>query len=277
MATSRVGKVFNPYKLFVGSFLPNCLLRYDGISSTAKLVWARLAQYAGESGTAYPAQSTLAAEVGLSRRQVCDVLKELEAKGFIVSRVTKDGGSKSYRFLRHEVFDSEPRRDTATPENSTATPCELHRHGVRTTPPGGVNSTAIEDIHEEDHEEVLEEKSADAPAVTSGASPFSSHPLGKAYMDVFWPGTTMPDRWKHRAWSAVKEIEAHPFYGTTFGSFDHEKLVRYFTDWRDNESKWWAGIQEGKTDIQRESFQFIAKSKPNGILPFLDAKLEVAA
>jgi hypothetical protein len=87
----------------------------------------------------------------------------------------------------------------------------------------------------------------------------------------------MPDRWKQRAWSAVKELEVHPFYDTTFGSYDHEKLVRYFTDWRDNESKWWAGTLEGKTDVQRESFQFIAKSQSNGISAIMNAKLEAAA
>ena len=45
----KVGEVFNPYGMFVGSFVPNTLLRYKGLSSTAKLLWARLAQYAGKN------------------------------------------------------------------------------------------------------------------------------------------------------------------------------------------------------------------------------------
>ncbi len=121
-----------------------------------------------------------------------------------------------------------------------------------------------------------EENCADAPVVVS-SHPFFSHPVGKAYLSVFWPGTSMPDRWKQRAWSAAKELEAHPFYATTFGSYPDEKLVQYFTDWRDNESKWWAACAEGNTDVGRESFQFIAKSLPSGILALMDAKREAAA
>lgn len=103
---------FNPYKLFVGSFIPNALLRFTGLSSTAKLVWARLAQYAGEHGIAFPKITSLAEEVGLSDCQAQRILKELEKKRFI-KRIKPRGLQRlqhlpdSYIFLFHSCFTSD--------------------------------------------------------------------------------------------------------------------------------------------------------------------------
>ena len=105
-------KFFNPYKNFVGSFIPNCLLQYRELSSSAKLLWARLAQYAGENGYCYPSQQTLADELGLSERQVRNLLQELETKQFIY-RETPQGQDKvfhkttRYYFILHPIFESE--------------------------------------------------------------------------------------------------------------------------------------------------------------------------
>jgi len=111
----RVGEPFNPYRLFVGAQIPNALLRYTGIPASAKLVWARLAQYAGEKGVAWPSQETLAAEVGLSCRQLRNMLKVLEDSGFI-KRLQPTGADRlahettRYVFLRHEVLKEEKLR-----------------------------------------------------------------------------------------------------------------------------------------------------------------------
>jgi len=58
----------NPYRLFVGAFIPNWLLLRPDVSAQAKLLYARLAQYAGEHGYAWPMQPTLAEAVGLPIR-----------------------------------------------------------------------------------------------------------------------------------------------------------------------------------------------------------------
>jgi len=87
------GRPFNPYKLFVGAFIPNCLMEYEGLSSTAKLCWARLAQYAGRDGAAFPSQETLAKKIGVSKRYCVTVLKALEKAGFI-KRVVPVGSDK---------------------------------------------------------------------------------------------------------------------------------------------------------------------------------------
>ena len=107
---AKKGEIFNPYKIFVGSFIPNALMRYKGLSSTAKLVWARLAQYAGEKGECYPSVEKLAEEVGIHKRQCVSVLAELEKNKFI-KIVRPEGKDKMfhktnrYFFLWHAVFN----------------------------------------------------------------------------------------------------------------------------------------------------------------------------
>lgn len=93
---------YNPYKLFVGSFIPNWLLQCSAISSTAKLCYARLAQYAGEKGYCYPSQAQLAQEIGIGVRQVIRVLKELENKGFI--EVEKPQNKDKLRHFRNKYY-----------------------------------------------------------------------------------------------------------------------------------------------------------------------------
>lgn len=107
------GVVFNPYRLFAGSFLPNALLRFTGISSTSKLVWARLAQYAGDNGVAWPSHATLAREVGKTPRHIRRSLAELEEQGFIIrDSPTQDQRgahlTTRYRFTWHPAFDDVP-------------------------------------------------------------------------------------------------------------------------------------------------------------------------
>jgi len=107
-----VSQRFNPYKLFTGSFIPNCLMRYKDLSPSAKLCWARLAQYAGENGIAYPSLDTLAYETGITTRAVIKAIKELVNKGFL--EVEKPTGidkllhkTNRYYFILHDIFRSE--------------------------------------------------------------------------------------------------------------------------------------------------------------------------
>src|SRR5688572_3926181 len=66
-ATMSPGTPFNPYRMWVGSFIPNWLMRQK-ISPGAKLAYARLAQYAGKDGQCYPSQKDLADELGVGER-----------------------------------------------------------------------------------------------------------------------------------------------------------------------------------------------------------------
>ena len=50
----QVGEVFNPFQLFIGAMIPSAVLRNPDLSPSAKLVFARLAQFAGRQGKAWP-------------------------------------------------------------------------------------------------------------------------------------------------------------------------------------------------------------------------------
>ena len=76
-------KPFNPYKLFNGIFIPDCLLSYKKLSMGAKLCYGRIIKYCGKNGYCYPKQETVAKELGISRSQVTRYLKELTKEKFI--------------------------------------------------------------------------------------------------------------------------------------------------------------------------------------------------
>jgi len=108
----KVGQKFNPYRMFVGSFLPNAILKLplNIMSSTEKLVWARLSQYAGESGVCFPKQETLAKELGMTINPIQKALRNLEEGGFI-KRIHPTGINRllhknnNYVFLWHPCLD----------------------------------------------------------------------------------------------------------------------------------------------------------------------------
>jgi len=114
-----VNRRINPYKLFVGSFIPNWLLERTDISDSAKLLYARLSQYAGENGYAFPLIETLAKETGASVATVKRGLTELKDHGLIESQQRGLGQSNVYFFLAHEWMKSPPRSiNNDTPEVS---------------------------------------------------------------------------------------------------------------------------------------------------------------
>jgi len=123
-----IGQVFNPYRRFPGTFIPEQICKYKGLSPGAKLVYGRLCRYAGKNGAAYPALNTLGAETGLGETQVRCYLKELEREQFIaVDRENRhyrkdgSGGSNGYLFLWHIAFtgDSGERRKAPPPLRRT--------------------------------------------------------------------------------------------------------------------------------------------------------------
>ena len=93
----------NPFKLYHGAFIPNWLLcrPVSEISQSAKLCYARLMQYSGKNGYAFPSLATLGKEVGLSKRQMLDIMKELEVAKLVEPEKTF-GKSSKYYFLKHE-------------------------------------------------------------------------------------------------------------------------------------------------------------------------------
>jgi len=81
--------------------VPNWLLHRPEVSPGAKLAYARLKQYGGRNGTAWPSLTTLGREVGVSRRQAKRYVAELRALKLITSARTGEHASNSYRLLAH--------------------------------------------------------------------------------------------------------------------------------------------------------------------------------
>jgi hypothetical protein len=72
------GQPFIPYKRFLVHCLPEPLSRSRIVSAGAKLCYAALTRYAGQDGRCFPRQQLLAAELGVTERQVRRYLRELE-------------------------------------------------------------------------------------------------------------------------------------------------------------------------------------------------------
>jgi DNA-binding transcriptional MocR family regulator len=84
-------------------------MSYTGLSLGAKLLWARLAQYAGQDGACYPSQKRLASDLGLSDRQIRRLISELNSKGFLEKEAPPykeqiQGKTVKYFFLHHPIF-----------------------------------------------------------------------------------------------------------------------------------------------------------------------------
>lgn len=91
----------NPYRQFTFAPLFNWLLCRKEISFGSKVVYARLAQYAGENGIARPKQEILAKEIGIEERQLRTYINELESHSLIEVERTGQGQANLYHFLYH--------------------------------------------------------------------------------------------------------------------------------------------------------------------------------
>lgn len=107
--------------MFNGIFLPEMLCRYRKLSPGAKMIWGRLARYAGANGNAHPSMKSLGDECGMSERQARRHVHELKHQGFLDVEFV-DGSVSRFFFLWHEVFE-EPRTHMAgVPRTETSAP-----------------------------------------------------------------------------------------------------------------------------------------------------------
>jgi hypothetical protein len=105
----------NPWRMFVGSMIPNWLQSRTEINQGAKLAYARLAQYAGEDGKCFPKQKTLAAELGVSERTANEYVRTLVKSGLIETRRPGLGQPNRYFFLEHPwMGDGHPETPAAS-------------------------------------------------------------------------------------------------------------------------------------------------------------------
>jgi len=163
MAASNHAPRVNPYRVFRGAFIPNAVLMLprEQLSSDAKLCYARLLQYAGKNGVAYPHVATLMSETGLSSDRAERALRALRGCGLISSRKRGPGKSALVFFhLPSEVFGAVDNSNNPAPvrvqgglnpapvrvqkpgalKGSRARPEESHKQKGFTAPRGGTAS-----------------------------------------------------------------------------------------------------------------------------------------
>jgi hypothetical protein len=105
-------KYVNPYNNSPGAYLPNWMMRRKEMSPGHKLCYARLTQYAGRNGIAFPKQETLAHELGVSVRQTRRYLEELESNFNLLESVQRGKRtSNEYHFLHHDWMKEDDTKD----------------------------------------------------------------------------------------------------------------------------------------------------------------------
>jgi len=141
----------NPWRMFLGAFVPNWLLLRTEVSPGAKLCYARLAQFSGQANDCHPKQETLAAELAVSARTANDYLRELRRHRLLEWERLGLGRANRYFFLDHPWIHEGPALRAASgptsqeisdqqPQTSSA-PIEEENQG-RESDKGGTHTTA---------------------------------------------------------------------------------------------------------------------------------------
>jgi len=113
------GEAFIPYKKFQGIWIPNVILNNPKLSLGAKVCYGVLCRYSGKDGRCFPPQSKVSEELGITERQIRNLITELETEGFI--QVKSPEGTErlrhmnnEYFFIWHESFDDQSLKPSTT-------------------------------------------------------------------------------------------------------------------------------------------------------------------
>ena len=100
-----MGELFSPHRKFREMVLiPAAVVADPDLSPGAKLCYGRLLRYGGKKNHCWPAQETLARELGVSVPTVKRYLAELKTQRYIVARRRGLGESNLYYFVWHARF-----------------------------------------------------------------------------------------------------------------------------------------------------------------------------
>jgi hypothetical protein len=178
MPALQVGQPFNPYKLFTGLFVPECLARYRELSCGAKLVYGRLARYAGENGECWPAMETVGSELGMGRTQARTYVHELRDERFIAIE-ERPGTSDRFKFLWHEAFAGEvgetrkrpPLRKTGGPPVRKTGGVPLRKTGGLPLRKTGAEESQLKESHPQESQVKRNQIPSSAEAKVKNLSP----------------------------------------------------------------------------------------------------------
>ena len=119
----KEGDVFIPYKVFIGVFIPNCVLEAEDLPPSAKLLYGVLSSYSGKNGRCYPSQAVIAEKVKLKEDTVYRLLHILSMGGYI--KIIPPSGinrlkhyNNEYKFLWKETFDEDVKQEQPSGKGS---------------------------------------------------------------------------------------------------------------------------------------------------------------
>lgn len=123
-------QTINPFKMFVGCFVPNWLMQSDKYTQGAKLTYGKLCQYSGSDGRCFPKKVTLAKDLCVSKSSAWKYVQELKDGGLIIE---KDG---YFMFLQSDDMDiksftSETKVSYRKPEVSPVKPLYNEENQLR--------------------------------------------------------------------------------------------------------------------------------------------------
>ena len=133
------GDIYNPYKVFVGIFIPNLIVQDKKLSLGAKMTFGVLCQFSGKAGVCYPRQGVIAERLGVSKRQVITYIKELKREKYL--RVARQGQGKTniYFFLWKKTWSDlalQEVKDSSLQEvKDSSLPIRLNRFILNRYPP----------------------------------------------------------------------------------------------------------------------------------------------
>ena len=163
-----IGQPFNPFNLFDGAIVPSEILRSGNLLPSEKLVFARLMQFAGGKGRAWPSLEVLAAEVALSAVQTRRCVKALEDKG-LIRRLARSGRSNYFEFLWHPIYEDADTRSSAIalPQSSGIAPPQSQAIGPGRSPMSArresIESSSSEEIQNEENHQPSTQKRENSP------------------------------------------------------------------------------------------------------------------
>jgi hypothetical protein len=103
----KPGDAYSPYRVFLSAPIPLAVMAMPNLSPGAKLLFARLALYAGRNTKCYPSLDRLARDLGTSTDAIGRWLKELTDPKFIHRARKGPGKTAECEFLWHASLSAD--------------------------------------------------------------------------------------------------------------------------------------------------------------------------
>lgn len=176
----KEGQRFNPYGIFKGIYIPDCIAKTKLLTPVEKLVWGRLCKHAGGDGLCYPSFTKIAGALGISRSGAIKSVASLVSKGFLEKHsqagTSFEGPRKRtnrYTFIWHPCLNdglkftgqlSESVNEKSSPSGGLSEPSLVYR----------VDSSSSQSRLKEIHKENQEKTTTTTMPVEGGLSPLEA-------------------------------------------------------------------------------------------------------